>query len=332
MPPKISVIIATHNRPHLLPDAVESARRAGTNVEVIVVDDASTDDTASVCRNLPGINYVRVERNQGVAGARNVGILASGAEFITFLDDDDRRLPGSLDRQLQALTAAPEAGLVYGQMIIVDQEYQPTGVVLPEPCPSGDLFWELLRGNFIPCLSVVLRKECLLKVGLLNSHRPGIDDWDLWVRIAEVYPIVAVEEPVGLWRRSAPFSAQGSSGTAGIYSQMAQHQRQLLRLPRALAAGKHDLQTARRSLLNMIFDALIEATAVALTHAATGHAFANVMTAVRLNPWRTARPWTLLLFANALRQNVFRQKTRNETVIHGTRGGAYGDFEAGAHS
>src|SRR5882724_11167373 len=101
--PQASVIIATHNRPHLLPRAIESAFSAGTDVEVVVVDDASTDRTAEVCRSLPSIRYVRADRNQRVAGARNLGIMASTGEYLTFLDDDDLRLPGSLDRQIRAL-------------------------------------------------------------------------------------------------------------------------------------------------------------------------------------------------------------------------------------
>ena len=93
--PSVSIIIPTHNRPHLLPRAVESARAAGTDVEIIVVDDASMDETASVCRELAGIKYIRLEPNQGVAGARNVGILASSSEFIAFLDERNARLSAS---------------------------------------------------------------------------------------------------------------------------------------------------------------------------------------------------------------------------------------------
>ncbi|MBC7931382.1 MAG: glycosyltransferase family 2 protein, partial [Rubrivivax sp.] len=124
--PNVSVIIATYNRPHLLPRAVESARKAGKDVEIVVVDDASTKETSEACRTLPGIRYVRVERNQKLGGARNLGILASTGEFITFLDDDDVRLPDSLDVQAEALAAAPEAGLVYGQTILGDQNCVPT--------------------------------------------------------------------------------------------------------------------------------------------------------------------------------------------------------------
>ncbi|MDT5263311.1 MAG: hypothetical protein QOC61_2315 [Acidobacteriota bacterium] len=122
--PRVSIIIATYNRPHLLTRAVESARKAGSDVEIVVVDDASTAETSEVCRSLPGIRYVRVERNQRLGGARNLGILASRGEFITFLDDDVL-LPGSLDAQAEALASAPEAGFIYGQAILGDEDCDP---------------------------------------------------------------------------------------------------------------------------------------------------------------------------------------------------------------
>jgi len=103
--PSASIIITTYNRPDLLPRAIASARASGKDVEVIVVDDASSDETASICQSTRGINYVRLDRNQGVAGARNVGLVASRGEYVSFLDDDDVRLPNSLDEQIEALRA-----------------------------------------------------------------------------------------------------------------------------------------------------------------------------------------------------------------------------------
>jgi hypothetical protein len=237
--PLASIIITTHNRPQWLRRAIESALLAGTNVEVIVVDDASTDETAAVCRDLSGLKYVRVERNQRVAGARNLGVLVSGGEYITFLDDDDLRLPGSLDLQVKRLEANQEAGLIYGQATLADQSGKPTPQLYPMACPQGDVFWELLGRNFIPCGSVVFRRSCLDRVGLLDHSLAGIDDWDLWIRIAELYPIIALEEPVMHWRQSTPSSKQGTSQAAAIVSKSVQQFRQSWQnLPRVANASQ----------------------------------------------------------------------------------------------
>jgi glycosyltransferase involved in cell wall biosynthesis len=216
--PKVSIIIATHSRPNLLPRAVKSAFEAGSDVEVIVVDDASTDETAEVCQKLKDIKYIRVERNQRTAGARNIGILNSTAPYIGFLDDDDWRLPGVLDKQVCILDNNPEVGLVYGRYFFGDQ----SGKIINEPafppiCPKGDIFHRLFEENMIGCLTAVFRKECLYRVGMLDPNYSGIDDWDLWIRIAELYPILAVEEPVAVWRKAEPGSGQGSSDAARLY-------------------------------------------------------------------------------------------------------------------
>ena len=81
-PPRISVVITTYNRSRLLPRAIESAQSAGTDLEVIVVDDCSSDDTPEVCAQIPGIRYVRLTVNRGLANARNIGIAESSSEFI----------------------------------------------------------------------------------------------------------------------------------------------------------------------------------------------------------------------------------------------------------
>ena len=226
--PRASIIIPTHCRPELLPRAVESARTAGTGVEIIVVDDASTDGTAAVCRTLKHIKYIRLERNQGVAGARNVGILASTSKYVAFLDDDDLRLPGSLDLQTAELENNPEAGFVCGAMLIADQNYNLTGEVSTPGHDGGDIFWELLELAFpIMPLGVVIRKDCFQRVGLLNRRLRGVDDWDILVRIAELYPAMVMKEPVGIYRRPTPHSAQGSSAQAAQLFAAVQHQRQL---------------------------------------------------------------------------------------------------------
>lgn len=280
-----SIIITTHNRPKLLRRAVESAFAAGTNLEVIVVDDASTDETAAVCHELTGIKYVRVERNQRVAGARNLGLLASVGQYITFLDDDDVRLPGSLDRQIELLATNSEAGLIYGQAILVDQAGEPTNQSYPHICHQGDVLWELLGQNFIPCGTAVFRRSCLDRVGLLDQSLAGIDDWDLWVRIAELYSILALAEPVIRWRQSTPASQQGTSVASRIVLQSVQQfQESWKNLPRVLSGSQEMKRRVwRRFSANMSAHLSYEVLR-ALRHRQLVQATRNLFALLRLSP------------------------------------------------
>ncbi len=132
--PKVNVIIATRNRCTLLKRAVESARRVGTDVEIIVVDDSSEDQTREVCKTWPDVRYIRPELRLGVGGARNVGLIAGNAPYVSFLDDDDVRLPGSIDAQVDMLNAAPDAGMIYGRALYGDQQGRTQGSFFPDHC------------------------------------------------------------------------------------------------------------------------------------------------------------------------------------------------------
>lgn len=297
---RVSVIIPTHSRPRLLPRAVASARAAGSEVEVIVVDDASTDETAEVCRTLRGIRYLRVEHNQGVAGARNVGLLASTADYIALLDDDDLRLPGSLDRQVSALEADPAAGFVCGGMLMADQEGRLTGEIFTPGHPGGDVFWELLElGLPVMPISVLIRRECFMRVGLFNTAVSSIDDWDMLVRIAELYPAAVCEEPVGIYRQPTPTSGQGSSAQARQLARAARHQLALLRLPRAAAAPASARRELRRRTLKRIADTLLYNAARRLREGSYRYVFSNSLTALRLSPSRALRPRGYVRLASA---------------------------------
>lgn len=299
---KVTVIIATHSRPHLLPRAVQSAQRAGSDVEVIVVDDASSDATAEVCRSLPGIRWIRAERNQRVAGARNLGILASTTDYISFLDDDDLRLPGSLDLQLAALERQPEAGLVYGQALIEDQN----GIISdPHPgsleCPDGDVFWKLLEWDFISCLTVVFRKDCLYKVGMLDSNLAGFDDWDLWIRIAELYPVIAVEEPVAVWRQASRETQQGSSDLSKLFGAAANvYRTRWLSLPRAASAPERQRNETMGRFLSRAANVIVWEAAYALRAGEFRHAVDKLSLAFRLRPESVCHPYMIKLLATSV--------------------------------
>jgi glycosyltransferase involved in cell wall biosynthesis len=283
--PRASIIIATHSRPHLLPNAIKSARAAGSDVEVVVVDDASSDETARVCQSLSGIKYVRLDRNQRVAGARNVGLVASRGEYLSFLDDDDTRLPGSLDAQIEVLEGKPRAGVIYGQAIRGDQHGRPGHLSYPATCPQGDIFWKLLTQNFIPCGSAVFRRSCLSSVGLLDDSVPGMDDWDLWVRIAEIYPIMALEKPVIIWRRSTPASGQGTSRAAALVSLSVQKFRNSwMNLPRFVEAPEKTRRAAWRRFSENMAEHLIWESVRALRRGRPGQSLRDLSVLPRLSP------------------------------------------------
>jgi glycosyltransferase involved in cell wall biosynthesis len=289
--PRVSVIIPTHARPHLLPRAIESAFAAGTGVEVIVVDDASVDETAAVCRGLSGIKYIRLDRNQGTAGARNVGLLHSEGEYVSFLDDDDLRVPGSFDIQARALDEHPEAAFVCGAMMMADQHLAPTGEVIRPRHPSGDVFWPIVELDFaVMGLSTLIRKSALLTIGILKRHLVGIDDWDIFARMAELYPALVIEEAVGIYRQPTPRSGQGSSSRAIQLNRVAKHQVQLLKLPKAMAASAKQRRAVRRRLINRIADTLLWSAARGLPAGEFRTAGENISIALKLNPVRAIRP------------------------------------------
>lgn len=283
--PLASIIVTTHNRPGLLPRAVSSAQAAGKNIEVVVVDDASSDETAAVCKNLSGIKYVRVDANQGVAGARNIGMVASRGEYLSFLDDDDTRLPDSIDSQIELLNREPRAGLIYGRAIYGSQNGLPGKRSYPDECPAGDIFWKLLGRNFIPCGSAVFRRSCLSRVGLLDDAISGLDDWDLWVRIAEVYPILSSETPVIVWRRSAPNSGQGTSRADQLVARsIHQFRNQWMTLPRAVSATRQQRRAARHEFSENMTEHLIWQSARALRCREWNQIVANLRVLPRFSP------------------------------------------------
>lgn len=293
--PRISLVIPTHNRAQLLPRAVESARAAGARLEILVVDDASTDETPSVAREMTGIRYLRLEKNVGLASARNHGIEATSGEFVAFLDDDDVLLPGALDRLASALDQAADAAFAYGRYWHGDEHCQPFGELFPRSCPSGDIFWTMLVANLFPPHVVLVRRSCLEKVGLFSTNFPGVEDWDLWLRLTERFPVVAVEEPVAIYRRANPRSGQMTShaGTMCAIS-MRVHERAMT-LPRARAASPTQRREATNAHLNRISDVLIGDAQNLLEFGIPIPARRNLIRAIRLRPLRAIRPLTLRL-------------------------------------
>jgi len=285
---KISVVIPTYNRARLLPRAIESAQNAGSDLEVIVVDDCSNDDTPEVCAKIEGIRYVRLTANGGLANARNVGIAESSCEFIAFLDDDDLRLPGSLDKQLSSLTSDDQIAFCYGQALIGDARRQlPTGEIYPLRCPQGDIFWDLLEDNFIPMPSVLARKSSLVSEGKFDTTLKLIEDWDMWLRLSERFLVAAVEEPVAIYRKAVAESGQMCSNAADICKQALRVQQIALARPRARASESAKRRHVRRQFRDRAYKILMTEASNSIHEGKRKSARSNILHAFRLRPFRT---------------------------------------------
>jgi len=303
--PKVSIIIATRNRCSLLPRAVESARGASRDAQIVVVDDASEDQTPQVCAALVDVQSIRLERRLGVGAARNVGLIASTSPYITFLDDDDLRLSGSLNAQVEMLEARPDAGMVYGKALYGDDQGHAKGASYPAQFPQGDIFWKLLRWNFVPCPTVVFRRACLTRLGLLEEEAPGVEDWDLWVRIAETYSVIATDKAVAVWRQSTPVSEQFTSHEEKLHRLARRlHRDKWLRLPRAIAAGAAQRRKVSRDFAAHASQQLVWAAASRLKAGQISESARVALAGTRMYPLSVSRSILSLSTFRSLRSGL----------------------------
>lgn len=199
-PSLISIIIPCYNQGHLLAQAIDSAlAQAYPHVEVIVVDDGSTDNTCEIAQRYVGrVRYVR-QQNAGLSAARNTGLTVAKGNYVNFLDSDDRLLPEKLARQAPLLEADPGLALVYCRHFVTDADGNRTPAEKRES-PRGEVYHALRRGNFLPVHSALVRRACIQEAGGFDAKLRALEDWDLWLRIALRYRFDRVEEPLVEYR------------------------------------------------------------------------------------------------------------------------------------
>lgn len=196
--PKVTVIIPTYNRAAYLRHAMASVvAQTFTDWEILVVDNASQDNTREVVEEFKEkpIQYIRHESNRGGAVARNTGITHSQSEYIAFLDDDDEWLPKKLEAQMNVFEhSSPQVGAVYtGHRNVNRGTGETTGIW--RPLKRGNIYEELMKKNWVSTTSsVVLRRECVEKVGIFDERLPSFQDYDLWIRIAKEYEFEYVDD------------------------------------------------------------------------------------------------------------------------------------------
>ena len=191
-----SVIVPTHNREHLLPRALNSiAAQTQTPLEVIVVDDGSTDDTiATLRREYPDVVLFE-EPHRGVSAARNRGIHASRGDWIAFLDSDDEWRPEKLARQDAALVSTPTVLLCHTEEVWVRNGVR-VNPMKKHAKRGGIIFEDCLPLCCMSPSSVVVHREVLEDVGVFDETLPACEDYDLWLRITSRYPVLFIDEPL----------------------------------------------------------------------------------------------------------------------------------------
>jgi glycosyltransferase involved in cell wall biosynthesis len=202
MNPTVSVVIATYNYARYLPVALESVmHQTFTSLEVNVVDDGSTDQTAHVVKPFLTDRRVRYHRmdHAGVAAAKNVGVLLSRAPLVAFLDADDVWLPTKLARQVALFRDDPELGVAHTRRWLIDEQGRRLEYEQP-PLFRGHVLPEMFRTNFICFSSAMVRRDILNAVGPFDESLPLSVDYDLWLRVALRYRFDHVDEPLVEYR------------------------------------------------------------------------------------------------------------------------------------
>jgi len=200
---RVTVVIPLYNARDVILQTVRSVLgQTWRDFELLVVDDGSTDGAGDLLKGLdPRIRYLRQE-NAGVAAARNRGIAEAQGDAIALLDHDDLWHPAKLERQVTVLDARPEVGMVITDVMHIDRSGKPMGIVGAGYNPSED-FARLFVQGYVPTPSAaIIRKKVLDTVGGFDEAfgSAGMDDHDLWPRIAAACAIANIAEPLTFHR------------------------------------------------------------------------------------------------------------------------------------
>lgn len=199
MPPRVSVVLPTYNRAGVLARAVRSVlAQSESDLELIVVDDASTDETPRVLAGFddPRLRVLHHAVRRGGAAARNTGLAAAHADWVAFQDSDDEWLLDKLARQLAVAAQDPDLGAVYCAFVRLGGDTATRTPAAKIERRAGWLHAEILRDSFISTQTLLVRRAALDAVGGFDTALPRFQDWELMMRLSRQHPIGCVDEPL----------------------------------------------------------------------------------------------------------------------------------------
>jgi len=191
---QISVIIPSYNRAHTLANALDSVLAQSYRAsQIIVVDDASEDETALLLSHYPDVEVVRMQSNQGVSAARNAGLAAANGEWIALLDSDDEWLPEKLAQQVAAAQRQPEIRIFHTQEQWV-RNGRRVNAMNKHAKPDGWIYQDSLALCCVSPSSVMIHRTVFEQCGGFDTQLPACEDYDLWLRIFSRYPVCLIDQ------------------------------------------------------------------------------------------------------------------------------------------
>lgn len=215
-PPVVSIIIPTYNCALYIAETIASVLdQSFKDIELIVVDDGSTDATRDIVASFSQPVRLVTQANAGVCVARNRGISEASGKYICLMDHDDYWFPHKLDRQVHTLEQQPETGVVYSSFILWHRDKSSGQFPSPDtfdlnsysddtvPEFSGWIYHQFLIDCWMLTSTAMFRAEIFDQCGLFDESLPYSEDWDLWLRISRRYPFVQLRRPTTLYRQHA---------------------------------------------------------------------------------------------------------------------------------
>lgn len=234
--PRVSIVMAAYNPgPYLEPTVASVIGQTLSDWELIIVDDGSAQDITAVARLDPRIIYLR-QANAGQSVARNVGLLRAKAELIAFLDQDDLWHPDKLAQQVAAMEADSDCGMSYTNFDRIDADGRWLG---PGFDGGAVTYADLLLGCCVCLSTTMIRRDALAASGMFDPRFVGLQDFDMWLKIARRHPVRYLPAVLGSYR-------QHDGNLSHRYAMLFAEIRDVYREHAALATRAGDRATLRR--------------------------------------------------------------------------------------
>lgn len=198
--PKVSIVMPAYNCAEHIKESIDSAlAQTHKDIELIVVDDGSTDGTAEVVQSYENPVVYLYQENRGMSAARNTAMKSATGDFIAFLDSDDLWEPSKLEKQIALFETHPKIGMVGSYLEPIDSNGKRSGKTKPTSRPAEDFDSMFMQGTPVPT-SVMIRSECVREVGYFNEAIFGMEEVEFFMRIAQKYQVKFMDEILGFYR------------------------------------------------------------------------------------------------------------------------------------